>query len=294
MNILLPGQIINQTYEVEKFIGEGAFAEVYRVRHRFLGRQAMKIYKTPGMKFEEIESSLTEAVLLSKIDHPNIVRIFDANVLSHENNQYGFYTMEYLPAGSLEKLWFSYGSNLMPVTDVVNIITQICKGIAVGHSESPPIIHRDIKPQNVLINYTNGNIQAKVSDFGLAKKVNPLTLMASAHGTMAFKAPETQQNPSHDSCAGDVWAIGITMFILLTDLMPFKNIEKNQWLFQAPRYNNRRYAKTINLNVDEQLDEILNGALVIDPKERYPNAMKFWKNLRNGSNQRRVYKTILR
>ena len=80
MGLLQENQIIRDTYEVERFLGEGAFAEVYRVRHKFLGRQAMKVFKRGGMTVHEIEEMLGEAIMLSRIGHPNIVRVFDANV----------------------------------------------------------------------------------------------------------------------------------------------------------------------------------------------------------------------
>ena len=74
MALLKNEQKIRGTYEVERLLGEGAFAEVYRVRHRFLGRQAMKVFKQVDMTLEEIEELLAEAILLSRIGHPNIVR----------------------------------------------------------------------------------------------------------------------------------------------------------------------------------------------------------------------------
>ena len=70
MRLLEDGQIIRDTYEVERFLGEGAFAEVYRVRHRFLGRQAMKVFKRVGMSLDEINDMLGEAILLSRIGQP--------------------------------------------------------------------------------------------------------------------------------------------------------------------------------------------------------------------------------
>jgi serine/threonine-protein kinase len=82
MPLLQEGQVIRDTYEVERYLGEGAFAEVYRVKHRFLGRQAMKVFKRAGMTVEQIDEMLSEAIMLSRIGHPNIVRVFDANVLA--------------------------------------------------------------------------------------------------------------------------------------------------------------------------------------------------------------------
>jgi len=137
MSLLKDGQRLRDTYEVERFLGEGAFAEVYRVQHRFLGRQAMKVLKTPGMTVGEIEQMLGEALLLSRIGHPNIVRVFDANVLEMADGQFGFFTMEYVAGGSLDRLWRSYRDSLMPVEQAVDVMKQVCAGLAVAHGENP-------------------------------------------------------------------------------------------------------------------------------------------------------------
>lgn len=108
MPLLADGQRIGDAYETERYLGEGAFAEVYRVRHRFLGRQAMKVFKTPGMTPQETEEMLGEAILLSRIGHPNIIRVFNADVLDLATGTHGFFTMEYVPGGSLDRYWRSY------------------------------------------------------------------------------------------------------------------------------------------------------------------------------------------
>lgn len=285
MPILSPGQIINETYEIERKIGEGAFSEVYRVKHRFLGRQAMKIFKAPGMSYQEIEKVLGEAVLLSKIEHPNIIRVFDASIFETPDGNFGFFTMEHVPGGSLDQFWRSTKS-LIPIETAIDIIIQICKGVAVGHSENPPIVHRDIKPQNILVGYVGDQVCIKVSDFGLAKQVNPLTFYASAKGTMMFKAPEVFQNPLQDSCAGDVWAIGCILYLLLTNHLPY------------PDYSSQRsksFTKSMdppslwNIDCDENLDSICMKYLSINPIERFRNAneclysLATWKHRKDGT-----------
>src|SRR4029077_19412418 len=200
---------------------EGAFAEVYRVKHRFLGRQAMKVFKRVGMNIEEIHEMLGEAILLSRLAHPNIVRVFDANLLETERGNCGYFTMENVSGGTLHKFWQSYGSQFVPVQMTVDLVKQVCRGIAQAHREKPAIIHRDIKPQNILVGYEADGLRARTSDFGLAKKVNPLTLLATAAGTLQFKPPEAFTQHKGDSCAGDVWAIGTTLYLLLTDKLPF-------------------------------------------------------------------------
>lgn len=279
MPILIEGQKVNETYEVERFLGEGAFAEVYRVKHRFLGRQAMKVFKTLGMTIEEIETMLGEALLLSQIGHPNIVRVFDANISKSRKGDFGYFTMEYVAGGSLDKFWQSYGNRIIPVEDTVQIAKQICLGLSVAHNESPPIIHRDIKPQNILVGYDAQGIRVRVSDFGLAKHVNPLTLLASAKGTKIFKPPEVFKNNKSDSCTGDVWAIGCILYLLLTDRLPFAEIAEIEFFdyanFKTPIIPPSR----LNLSVNSFLDKIILSALEIEPLKRYQTAMELLKEL---------------
>ena len=213
MPLLHEGQNIRETYVVERFLGEGAFAEVYRVQHRFLGRQAMKVFKAVGTSLAELEQMLGEALLLTRIGHPNIIRVFDANVFQTAAGTLAFFTMEYVAGGSLDRFWRSYQNSLMPVSEVVDVMKQVCGGIAVAHAEKPPVVHRDIKPQNILVGYDAAGLRLRVSDFGLAKRVNPLTLLVSAQGTLSFKPPESFEN--QDSPAADVWALGTTLYLLL-------------------------------------------------------------------------------
>ncbi|MCU0242466.1 MAG: protein kinase, partial [Vicinamibacteria bacterium] len=125
MGLLSEGQTIRGTYEVERYLGEGAFAEVYRVKHRFLGRQAMKVFKLLGMTIEETEQMLGEAIMLSRIGHPNIIRVFDANITETSKGICGFFTMEYVAGGSLEQFWRSHGTSFVPIATVVEVMQQV-------------------------------------------------------------------------------------------------------------------------------------------------------------------------
>lgn len=137
MALLSEGAAIRDTYEIERFLGEGAFAEVYRVRHRYLGRQALKLFKLPGLTTAEVQDMLGEAVLLSKIDHPNIVRVFDANTTTIEDQVFGYFTMEHVAGGSLDRFWRSFGARFVPVPIAVDLAKQVCRGLAAAHSQPP-------------------------------------------------------------------------------------------------------------------------------------------------------------
>ena len=271
------GQIIRNTYEIDRFLGEGAFGEVYRVQHKFLGRQAMKVFKTYSNSLKEIEGKLNEAIILSKIGHPNIIRVFDAGVVDTNIGQCGYFTMEYVAGGSLDTFWSSHRGKHVNISDAVNIICQSCMGLAVAHSEHPPIIHRDVKPQNILVGYDPNGLRIRVSDFGLAKKVNPMTMVASARGTPAFKPPEARTNV--DSCAGDVWALGVTFYLLLTDRLPFPIKCEEDFVtgkcWKQPISQTSYY----NIQVDPLVDSIISRALSINPSDRYPDAKQMLDDL---------------
>lgn len=277
MGILTEGQKIRGTYEVERHLGEGAFAEVYRVRHRFLGRQAMKVFKTSGMTLEETETMLEEAILLSRLGHPNIVRVFDADIIETARGVRGFFTMEYVAGGSLQDFWMSHRARLVPVDVAVDVLRQCCRGLAVAHSESPPIIHRDIKPQNILVGYDAAGIRVRVSDFGLAKRVNPLTLLATSKGTLNFKPPEALLDIKSDSCAGDVWALGSTLYLLLTDRLPYSEDRDalSSERFSLPLIPPSR----LNVLADALLDKIVLRSLAHDPNDRYASAKELLQDL---------------
>ena len=274
MAILSEGQNIRDTYEVERFLGEGAFAEVFRVRHRFLGRQAMKVFKGAGMTLPDIEDMLGEAIMLSKIGHPNIVRVFDANTVETPKGLYGYFTMENVPGGSLDKFWQSHGTTFVPVETAVDLMKQVCRGLSVAHREQPPIVHRDIKPQNILVGYETDGLRARVSDFGLAKRVNPLTLLATAAGTISFKPPEAFTDSKGDSCAADVWAIGTTLYLLLTDQLPYKFPTDLGWGTRNLFKEEVRPASDLNADVNRALDSIISKSLGIRPGDRYQSAME--------------------
>ncbi len=240
--------------------------------------QAMKIFKAPADSIEEVHGWLDEARTLSELEHPNIVRVYDADAVPGKHGLTGYFTMEYAAGGTLDRRWRSFDVQLMPVTEAVDIIRQVCRALAVAHEMQPPIVHRDIKPANILIHYQPHGIQARLSDFGLAKRVNPMTLLVSCRGTLGFKAPEAF-SMSNDSPASDIWAVGTTLYLLLTDRMPFPGLNERDFekpeRFMRPLSPPSRY----NSNVDPGLESIIHRCLATRPEDRYSNATELLTDL---------------
>jgi serine/threonine-protein kinase len=272
MSILDIGSKIKETYDIEKFLGEGAFAEVYRVKHRFLGRQSMKVFKKVGMTERHILKMLSEAILLSKIGHPNIIRVYDANVIETEAGYVGYFTMEYVAGGNLQNFWSSYEKTLLPFDMALDIVKQIARGVDIAHKQSPPIIHRDIKPQNILVGYEGDGLRARVSDFGLAKEVSALTLMATVAGTVSYKPPEAFEDLKSDSCASDVWSIVTTFYFLLTNKLPYNFGDSFGVGIKKGENLNLINASDLNPYVDKKIDSIIKKGLHFDPKNRFQTA----------------------
>ncbi len=277
MALLQENQEIRETYTVERFLGQGAFAEVYRVRHRFLGRQAMKVFKQADVSLEAIQASLEEALVLSRLEHPNIVRVYDANVLVTPLGNRPFFTMQHLAGGNLTDFWRSRKCSF-PVSTVVDIFIQVAQALAIAHREDPPIVHRDIKPHNLLVQEeSDRRLRVFVSDFGLAKQVSPLTLLASAKGTIGFKPPEALANI--DSPSADVWALGTTIYVLLTRKMPYPNLGRRDVLDARQFLTPLTEPRQINPEVDNELNRIVLATLATDREQRYADCVELLSDL---------------
>ena len=278
MPILADGDEVREVYEVERFLGEGAFAEVYRVRHQFLRRRlAMKVFKSTFDSVESLDERLEESRTLAALEHPNIVRLHDAGLFDQGSNRYGFFTMEYVAGGSLDTYWRGYSDKFMPVSEAVEIVRQACQGLATAHGKSPPIIHRDIKPQNILVGYDGDGIRIRVGDFGLARAVNPMTLLASARGTLSFKPPEVMNN--QDSMASDVWALGTVLYLILTDQLPYPELGSRDTGDARRFLRPLRPPSIYNITVDAALDSIVYRCLAASPQDRYSDAMDLLTDL---------------
>ncbi|PZS33942.1 MAG: serine/threonine protein kinase [Pseudonocardiales bacterium] len=277
MTLLSPGTRITDTLVVDRMLGEGAFAEVHRVRHEYLGWQAMKLFKKTA-SLKETRALLEEARLLSTMGHPNIVRLFDASTVQTSQGLRGYFTMEYVAGGSLERLADAHDTGV-PVDIAVDVVEQIAGGLAVAHDQSPPILHRDLTLANVLVGYDGNGMRVRISDFGLAKRADPFTLLASAQGTYAFMAPEVLRDEGY-SCACDVWSVGTIAYFLLTRHFPYD--DGNPFSsYSVARFRRPLLAPSkFNDDVDAELDTIVLGTLTVEAGRRTPSAGALVRALR--------------
>jgi len=278
-HILFPKHTkIRDTYTIDSFLGKGTFGSVYMVRHKYLGIQVLKIFH-PGIIPKEQEPELfNEAYILSKITHENVVRVYEANTFEHNGNRYCYIAMEYVKGGTLSS--FIEKLVKLPIDMAIEIQRGICCGLAQLHKSKPPLVHRDVKPQNVMLSTTN-RIIAKVSDFGLAKHVDPITRMTEAAGTLAYLPPEGFWG--YETPASDVFSAGIIFYIILTGVAPFKIPAAHKCIKEdelkntiiASRNKKPEPLSKFNVDIDNEINDIVLKALESNVKERYQDAEDF-------------------
>ena len=205
------GTIIGDRYEILEKVGSGGMADVFRAKcHRLNRYVAIKILKQDYSEDTKFVTKFRgEAQAIAGISHPNIVGIYD---VGEENGMY-YIVMELVDGITLKKYIEEKGK--LSVKEAVGIALQIANGLEAAHSNH--IIHRDIKPQNILI-ARDGT--AKVKDFGIAKAASSNTITANAMGSVHYISPEQARGGYSDE-KSDIYSLGVTMYEMLSGTLPF-------------------------------------------------------------------------
>ena len=209
--MITQGVFIADRYEVIDKVGSGGMSDVYRAKDHILGRDiAIKILK---QEFSEdatfVAKFRTEAQSAAGLEHPNIVNIYD---VGSENGMY-FIVMEYVEGITLKTYIEKKGQ--LNFKEAISIAIQVGRGIEAAHQKG--IIHRDIKPQNIIIS-TEGKV--KVTDFGIARAASSNTIHADVMGSVHYSSPEQARNGFVDG-KSDIYSLGIVMYEMVTGRVPF-------------------------------------------------------------------------
>jgi NIMA (never in mitosis gene a)-related kinase len=248
-------------YEKIKLIGQGSFAQTYLVKEVHSRKQyAMKSIKLDGLKEKEYNNSLEEAFIIKRLDHPNIIKLYEAFLCQNPRKTLNL-IIEYANGGDLlEKIKIMKEKNRYLKEDLIlDYFTQIC--LALYHIHKKKIIHRDIKANNVFLT-KNGII--KLGDFGISKQLsNTWNFAETVVGTPYHLAPEIIQNQPYDTKA-DIWALGVLLYQLITLEYPFQgsNIPILFFNVLAGKY------KQIPLSFSNELRNLVRNIFEIDPRKR--------------------------
>ena len=281
------GDLIDNRYQIIKSIGEGGMANVYLAFDTILEREvAVKILRGDLSDDEKfIRRFQREANSASSLRHPNIVEMYD---VGEDSGKY-FIVMEYVSGKTLKGLIKKRGP--LNLSESIDIMLQLTAGIACAHDSY--IIHRDIKPQNVMI-LEDGRV--KITDFGIAMALNnhELTQTNSVMGSVHYLPPE-QASGSGSTIKSDIYSLGILMFELLTGKVPFKGENAVEIAIKHMKEQIPSVCK-FNSAIPQSVENIILKACAKNPKNRYESAAEMHEDLKTCldvsrlEEQRLVYK----
>ena len=258
------GMVIQNRYEIVEVIGSGGMSVVYKAMDHVLNRfVAMKVLKPEFSDDKSFVSKFKmEAQSAAGLNHPNIVNVFDVG----EEGGYYYIVME-LVEGITLKEYIQQNGRILYAT-ALDFIIQICSGIEVAHEHHT--IHRDIKPQNIIVS-KNGTL--KVTDFGIAKAATSNTIASTAMGSVHYISPEQARGGFSDE-RSDIYSLGITLYEMLTGRVPFEgenNVTVALMHIQSEIIPPREYYPDIPVG----LEKIVLKATQKRPEQRYltTNAM---------------------
>jgi len=266
----LVGRYIGNRYEILEKIGNGGMATVYKAKCHVLNRfVAVKVLKEEFTTDEEfIRRFNIEAQSAAGLTHPNIVSVYD---VGHEDNIY-YIVMELIQGKTLKQIISESG--ILPWKWSVNIAIQIASALEAAHKNN--IVHRDIKPHNIII--TEDGV-AKVTDFGIAKAVSNSTITAfgTTIGSVHYFSPEHARGGYTDA-KSDLYSLGIVMYEMLTGRVPF---DADTPVSIALKHMQEKPVEPIKLNpsIPLAVNQIIMKAMRKDPNERYQSATEMLRDL---------------
>jgi len=266
----LVGTVLGERYELKEKVGEGGMADVYTAHCRILDRiVAVKILKEEFSQDKSFVNKFrTEALAAARLSHPNIVNIFDVG----QEDDTHYIVMEYIEGQTLQSIISQQAP--LPVKKAVDIAIMICQGIQHAHERG--IIHRDIKPHNILIT-AQGTV--KVADFGIAQAINKKTITfgGSIEGTVHYISPE-QAKGDAVSPATDIYSLGCVLYEMLTAQPPF-DAESMITVALKHIHDEPEPPRLLNPLVPLPLEKILLKAMEKIPSHRYQSALEMSEDL---------------
>lgn len=305
---LHPGDKIWQ-YEIDDFLGEGAFASTYLAHHQTMKKRKVAIKQLKRSRVidsNNIKRFIREAYSMGELCHPNIVMVYELIDPEHYPNVMDYsIVMEYMDGGTLESWMERDDQTLSNIPNAVLVIQGVLEGLAAAHSEK--IIHRDIKPANILLSQDGS--QVKLGDWGLAHFDDfRSTALGERMGTPGFMAPEQASGDSRNVDArSDIYAVGAVMYEILTH-HPYLDLEEiyqsaimrymehskgnaidqrmvegmgMEAIFSAIGHQEPDDPRKYRPELPESLCQVLKKSLAKKPEDRYQTANDFLAALKN-------------
>ncbi len=261
-------------YEIEREIGRGAMAVVHKALDPLIGRivaiKTIRLEHGAGMEQAELKTRLyREARSAGVLNHPNIVTIYDIG----EEGEVAYIAMEHIEGETLET-WLA--THPVPPLDVTtSIVEQIASGL--DYAASKGIIHRDIKPGNILLTQ---DLRAKIADFGIAKfSMSKLTMTGMVMGTPSYMSPEQAMGHEIDG-RSDIFSLGVIFYQMLTGERPFVGTNPTTIIYKI-LHEHPVPPHRLNVTLHPGFDHIVGRMLAKDPAARYQTCGEFIADLKN-------------
>jgi serine/threonine protein kinase len=254
------GQILNNRYRIVKLLGQGGFGAVYRAWDMNLDvpcavKENLELSPAAQTQFKK------EATLLATLSHPNLPRVTDH---FHIPNQGQYLVMDFIEGDDL-KTMLEMANGPLPEQQVLPWIAQVCDALSYLHSQQPPVIHRDIKPANIRITSKG---RAVLVDFGIAKQSRPD--MATTQGARAITpgfSPQEQYGMGRTDERSDIYALGATLYCLLTGEVPVESVQRGSTPLAAPA--------SLNPSISPDVEGAILKAMASAPAERFQSIAGF-------------------
>lgn len=264
-----PGMLISERYEIIDKVGTGGMADVYNAKDLRLNRNvAIKVLKQEYSNDAKFVSKFrAEAQSVAGLSHPNVVNVYD---VGEDDNLY-YIVMELVEGITLKK--FIEKKGRLEINEAIGIGIQIAQGIEEAHKNH--IIHRDIKPQNIIISKEG---KVKVTDFGIAKAATSNTITSNAMGSVHYISPEQARGGYSDE-KSDMYSLGVTMYEMLSGKVPFEG-ESTVTVAFAHVHEEAVHLDELDNTIPRSLSRIVQKCMQKKPDMRYANAADLIMDLR--------------
>jgi eukaryotic-like serine/threonine-protein kinase len=265
------GELVAGKYKLERLLGEGGMGVVYAARHTGTGRRvAIKCVSANANSLTANARFLREAQAAGRIDHPNVVQVFDVG----EDERGRFIVMEFLQGQSLAELWHE---RRLPAQDVIDLMMPALRGVHAAHRRG--VVHRDLKPDNIFVCRSDAGmpVHVKVLDFGVSKLMldeeqgEDLTRTGVLLGTPQYMSPERVRGRGDTDLRTDVYALGVILYEGLTGRRPFDDDKVTSLVVRIAK-ETAPPLRELNPSIPAALEAVVLKAMARDPDRRFADA----------------------